>query len=62
MVTSQLRIDPKDLPAVAFRSAKVAMFSRYFRGAKGDNSANRHFPQQKLIFPKWPILLLTGYV
>ena len=34
-------------PSVAFRSAKVAVKSRYFRGAKGDDLAKATFPQQK---------------
>ena len=35
-------------PFVAFRSAKAATNSRYFRGAKGDHAVGPLFPQQKL--------------
>ena len=36
-------------PSVAFRSAKVVLKPRCFRGAKGDNPASLLFPQQKRI-------------
>jgi hypothetical protein len=38
---------------VAFRSAKEAVNPRNFCGAKGDNPANRQFPQQEqlICFP-----------